>query len=335
MRPQGHPGADRITGSGQAAWGNRGQVCRRRSQRQLGGAGRGDLGGELGREERALHALRDGPAEEPGRTWHRQQSGDRSRACRLAENGDAIGLTAEGPDVVTHPLQRCDLVKQASVGGRAVDLRKALDANAVVERHHDDAPVPREMAAVVFGQAGHTDRVGAAVDPHHHRQPCARAGLGRPDVDRQPVVSRRFPCQAVHAEGGSLRRRRSVRHGLAHPAPSPHRPRGGETQLTDRRRGERDASEDGHTRLPTAAQCPGRGADFGRGPGWCGRCRGHHSFLLCARQERGIAHHRDSITAGPPAELHPELRVLLVRAGLPASLSRPPWRGDRRGLSRR
>ena len=31
--------------------------------------------------------------------------------------------------------------------------------DAVVERHHDDAAVPREPAAVVLGEAGHADHV--------------------------------------------------------------------------------------------------------------------------------------------------------------------------------
>ena len=228
MRPPGHRGADRIAGGGQPCRGDRGQVCRCRPEPQLGGAGRGDVGGELGREERALRALRDGPAKEPGRARHRQQRGDRSAARGLAEDGDAAGVAAERLDAVTDPLQGGDLVEQAPVGGRPLDLREALDAHAVVERHDDDAAVTREAAAVVFGEAGHADRIGATVDPDHHRQPRARARLGRPDVDRQPVVVRGVPGQSVHPERSGLRRRRSERRGLPNPAPAADRPRRGE-----------------------------------------------------------------------------------------------------------
>jgi hypothetical protein len=85
--------------------------------------------------------------------------------------------TAERADVVAHPLQRGDLVEQAPVGGRALDVREPLDAHAVVEGDQHDA-VAREAGAVVLGKAGRADRVGAAVDPHHHRQRRVRARVG-------------------------------------------------------------------------------------------------------------------------------------------------------------
>ena len=138
VRPLGHLRGDRVAGGGQPCRGHGGQVGRRGPQPQFGGAGRGDVGGELRREERARHALRDGPAEQPGRPRHGQQRGDRPAARRLAEDRHPARVAAEGPDVVPHPLQRGDLVEQAPVGGRALDLREALDAQPVVERHHDD-----------------------------------------------------------------------------------------------------------------------------------------------------------------------------------------------------
>ena len=167
----------------------------------------------------------------------------------LAEDGDPVRVPAEGRDAVAHPLQRGDLVEQAPVGRRALDLAEALESHPVVEGHHDDAAVACEPPAVVLGQARHADLVAAALDPHHDRQ--ARTGLGvrRPHVDRQPVVIRRRRRRRVHAEVAGLRRWGPERGGLAHPAPRPGRPRGGEAELTDRRLGERDAAEDGHAVL--------------------------------------------------------------------------------------
>ena len=133
------------------------------------------------------------------------------------------GSPPNASDVVTDPLQGGDLVEQAPVGGRPLDLREALDADAVVERHHDDAAVPREAAAVVFGQAGHADRVGAAVDPDHHRQPRARARLGRPDVDRQPVVVRGVPAPTCpsRTQRPAAEAVRTTRPPAPRPSPGP------------------------------------------------------------------------------------------------------------------
>lgn len=47
FRPPGHLGADRVTGGGQAGRGHRGEFGHRGPQPQLGGAGGGDVGGEL------------------------------------------------------------------------------------------------------------------------------------------------------------------------------------------------------------------------------------------------------------------------------------------------
>jgi hypothetical protein len=249
LRPLVHLGADRVSGGGQLAWGNAGQVGHRGPQPQLGGAGGSDVRGKLRREERARRTLRDCPAEEPGRTVHRQQRGDRSPTRRLAENGDPVRVAAEGPDVVAHPLESGDLVEQAPVGRSPLDLREALDTHAVVERHHDDATVAREPTTVVLGEAGHADHVGAAMDPHHYRQPRARVGFGRPDVDRQPVVARRVLRQRVHAEMPALRGRRAVREGLPHPAPAPYRSRRGAAK--------RNTPTGGGSRVLPKAEDPG------------------------------------------------------------------------------
>ena len=118
---------DGLAARGQPGGVNGRQAGHRGPHPQFGGAGGGDVGGQLRREERPRHALRDGPAEEPGRPRHGQQRGDRSAARRLAEDRHPVRVAAEGPDVVPHPLQRGDLVEQAPVGRGAVDLRETLD----------------------------------------------------------------------------------------------------------------------------------------------------------------------------------------------------------------
>ena len=265
----------RITRGGQPGRGDRRQVRHGRPQPQLGGAGRGDVGGELGREERARHALRDRPAEQAGRARHRQQRGDRPAAGRLAEDGDAAGSPPNARMLSRTHASAATWSSRPRLAGAPVDLPEALDADAVVERHHDDAAVPREAPAVVLGEAGHADRVGAAVDPDHHRQPRARARIGRPDVDRQPVVARRLaparPCRS-----GGLRRRRSERRP---PGPRPSRGPAAARRTAARRpaAGERDAPEDGHAVLPAAAKprlTRGRRAGPGRTDMPAGRQRG-------------------------------------------------------------
>ena len=243
-----------------------GQACRRGPHPQFGGAGGGDVGGKLRREERPRHALRDGPAEEPGCLRQGQQRGDRSATRRLAEDRHPVRVAAEGPDVVAHPLQRGDLVEQAPVGRGAVDLRETLHAQPVVERHHDGA-AGGQPAAVELRKAGRADHVAAAGDPHQHRQAGPRGRIGRPDVDRKPVAARRLLCGPVHPEQAGLRRRRAERECRPHPRPAAHRPRCGEPERADRRLGVPDAAEDRQPRLPAAAQHPGRRPDLRPGRG--------------------------------------------------------------------
>ena len=97
--------------------------------------------------------------------------------------------------------------------------REALDADPVVEGHHDDAAVAGQPAAVVLGQArtcrSRRRRRGSTPSPAGRR----RVRIGRPDVDRQPVVAVAVRRPRVHAEvpacgGGGPNATR-----LAHPVP--------------------------------------------------------------------------------------------------------------------
>lgn len=228
-----------------------------------------------------------------------------------------------------HPLQGRDLVEQAPIGGRPVDLREALDTHAIVERHHDDTAVPCEAPAVVLRQACRADPVGATLNPHHDRQSRARTGFGRPDVDRQPVVAR-VTRQGVHAERPGLRRGWAERHGLPYPGRCPHRSRCGEPAGADRRLGEGDAAEDGDIALPAAAQCPGRRPDFGVG---CGSV--HRRSCL---RRRAIVRTRGPGTADPPRTTRRAPGIYCADgAGRPTRLTsavRSHWGPDLLGTAR-
>ena len=52
----------------------------------------------------------------------------RPAAGGLAEHRDLVRVAAERADVVPYPFQRGDLVEQAAVRRRAVDLGETLDA---------------------------------------------------------------------------------------------------------------------------------------------------------------------------------------------------------------
>ncbi len=225
----------------------------------------GDVGGQRGREERAGHALRDGPAKQAGRVRHDQQGRDRAGPGRLAEDGDPVRVTAERGDVLPDPAQRRDLVQQPAVGRHAGQLGVALHADPVVEGDQDHA-LAGQRCAVVAGQAGRARPVRAAVDPHHDRQ-SGRARVGREHVDGQPVVrvgAHRGRGRRGHRVGG-LRRRRAEHRRIPHPVPAPRRARRGEPQVADGRLGERDTQEDGDACCACCACCGAAAADQAAG----------------------------------------------------------------------
>lgn len=188
----------------------------------------------------------------------------------LPEDGDALGVAAEGVDVVPDPFERGDLVEQPAIGRGALDVRETLHADTVVEGHHDHAlAVPGEHRAVVRGIACLARHVRAAVDPHHDRQAARTAvrtaarRLRRPDIHRQPV---RVPVGTTHrarpAQRGGLRGRRPERGGLAHPVPAVGRVGRGETQPAHGRLREGNATEDGEAVPRPPAHNPSGGTDF-------------------------------------------------------------------------
>ena len=118
----------------------------------------------------------------------------------LAEEGDVVGVAAEGCDVAADPGDGGGLVHQAVVAGGVVgrlggefgEGEEAEDAEAVVHGDDDDAAMREELAvlAILGGAAGGE---AAAVDPDHDGQAGGfLAGLGvvgRPDVEGEAVLA--------------------------------------------------------------------------------------------------------------------------------------------------
>src|SRR3954465_3184404 len=115
----------------------------------------------------------------------------RDATSRLSENGDIVRVTSERGDVLLHPFEGGNLVHVGVVAlwlfrmffaqGRESEETEAPET--VVERDEDDALLdeldsgrPRRGAAAEYE--------GAAVNPHHDRQLCARRCRGRsPQID--------------------------------------------------------------------------------------------------------------------------------------------------------
>ena len=132
-------------------------------------------------------ALGDGAPEQALGAGHGQQRADAHRAGRLAEDRDVVGITAEGGDVVPHPLEGGDLVEQAEVGVAVAEVEEALGADAVVDRHADDA-VAGEAAAVVRTRPVPTSNMPPGIQTMTGSP--ADAEVGRPDVEVQAVLTR-------------------------------------------------------------------------------------------------------------------------------------------------
>ncbi len=88
---------------------------------------------------------------------------DAAGAGRLYDQRHALRVATEGPDIVLHPVESCDLIREAKAGcwrhvGVRVRIRqKSEDAEPIVERHHDGA------APCQFGAVEHRQRTRAEV----------------------------------------------------------------------------------------------------------------------------------------------------------------------------
>src|SRR5579875_1583885 len=66
---------------------------------------------------------------------------------------------------------------------------KAKDTQTVVQRNKDD-PLPGKRLAILPPLGTSSAGKATAIDPHHHRQLCARSRIPRlPDIQRQAVLT--------------------------------------------------------------------------------------------------------------------------------------------------
>ena len=163
-----------------------------------------DGAGQVGAEVRSRHAMRNCPCEQVPRQWHDHECCDRTGPGGFAEHCDRSGIAAECADLLLHPTQRRNLVEEAPVGRGTTEFGESVHADTMVGRDHDD-PRPGEYGTVITGIGRGPEPIATAVDPHHHRQ-TGRTWVGRPDVERQPIVG------VMASRDGGRRRRRPRRH---------------------------------------------------------------------------------------------------------------------------
>ena len=127
---------------------------------------------------------------------------DRVAAGRLPERGDLLRVAAEGCDVALHPPQGRDLVEQAEIGGAAICAAEiAEDTEPVRHRHDDHALLGNERRGVHDRHVACSRYVGAAVEPHHHRQAVTgyrAAGNGHGEVLAVFIYGEAFDGAAQH-----------------------------------------------------------------------------------------------------------------------------------------
>jgi hypothetical protein len=209
-------------------------------------------------------ALRDRTVEQPGGARRAQQRSDAEAAGGLPGDRDVVWIAAEALDVVTHPLERRDLVERAvDPRGRVLvteprQMRKAQRAEPIVDADHDDVAVVREARAVVPGDSPLPGLVGAPVDPEQHG-PKRAVQRRRRDVQGQAVLVPAHVGLTGQPLSAKLWRRRTEAQRLSDVRPRRVRLRGLEAQGSDGRRGVRDAGKQDHAFLLSTLDPSSRG----------------------------------------------------------------------------
>lgn len=149
-----------------------------------------------------------------------------------AEEGDVVGVTSKGGDVVAHPFEEEELVLEAEVEGALLVAHRRGEetegADAVVEGHGDQvlAGVGEERGRVVHHGGAAVE--GAAVDVHADGEQVLLARALRPeDVGREAVLAvlelgaagEELLARGDGAELGGVDRRRGRFH--LHRGPEP------------------------------------------------------------------------------------------------------------------
>ncbi len=202
---------------------------------------------------------------------HAEQRQHRAAARRLPGDRDPGGVAAERRDVVAHPLEGEQPVEHATVHRGIRDPAEAVEAEAVRDRHGDDA-VAVERRAVVPGARGGAREVAAAVDVDEHRQRGIRRRIRREDVDVEGGLAGHRRLGDERHAGVAALGRRSERGRVAHVLPRGVRHGGREAEVADGGLGERDAEEGRRAvargiRSPTTADAAGDGVDLDEGLG--------------------------------------------------------------------
>lgn len=127
---------------------------------------------------------------------------------RLAEDGDIRGIAAECRNVLVHPLERGDLVRQAVIAGGMMRRlagefgmsEEAEDRHAIVNGHQYDSAA-REAFAIEVCARGGAGIIAAAMQPDHHRHGRARRPFGGPDIEEKAVLTAAGEHAAVRVLG--------------------------------------------------------------------------------------------------------------------------------------
>jgi hypothetical protein len=133
----------------------------------------------------ACSTLGDASPEEASSSRHGYQRGDTHPSSRLAKDGDVGRITAEGGDVLLHPGEGSNLVKEAEVGHASPQGEEAVGSQAIVDGDADD-PISGEARTIIRWPCPRSVEKGAPMNPDHDWQPCLPQVRG-PDVEVQAV----------------------------------------------------------------------------------------------------------------------------------------------------
>ncbi len=181
---------------------------------------------------------------------------DGHRAGRLADDGDAVRVAAEGRYVVVDPLYcRClvheAVVARAVIRGLCRQLRMCEEAEhalAVARRHRHYSVACHRLTGIACLRAT-AGIQSAAVEVDQHGQLLVHALRRCPDVQIQAVLTLLLAAQAHVAERVALHGVVAELLGGAHAAPVLHRLRSLPPQVTHRRLCERHAAKHFQPRL--------------------------------------------------------------------------------------
>ncbi len=192
--------------------------------------------------------MRDGSLKQSLRLGRHHQTQDADAAGRFAEDGDALGIAAEGRDIAFDPAKTFDLVEQAVVarnlGVRFLAERRMRQetekAQTIIDRD-DHTAQPGERFAVVDRLGGGSDDEAAAMNPVENGELFGFVLGRRPDVDEQAIFAKgrvdRHLRDAGKERGHLLRARGAKLEAVANALPRGHRLRRLPAKLADGRGG--------------------------------------------------------------------------------------------------